>query len=75
MNQDNKGNRLQIGTKIQFLKTLDCLPTSDAPAVLYAKKGQCGKVIGHDCPEGHWVVTDDCPHSFGAVLGKEFKAI
>lgn len=64
--------RLPIGTRIVFLKTLDALACEDHPAFLYAKKGQGGEVTGHGCREGHWVKWDHWSTPFGAEYGIDF---
>jgi hypothetical protein len=63
---------LPIGTRIRFIKSLYGHATGDSPACVYAKKGELGVVTGHGTPEGHWVKTDNWPHSFGAEYGTEF---
>lgn len=57
---------LPVGTRIRFTRTLDCGPTGDHPALLYAKRGELGSITGHGCAEGYWVRTDSWPNSFGA---------
>jgi hypothetical protein len=63
---------LPVGTRIKFIKSLYGHATGDSPACVYAKKGELGVVTGHGTPEGHWVKTDNWPHSFGAEYGTEF---
>ena len=55
-----------IGTRIRFVMTLDCGPTGDHPALLYASKGELGTITGHGTKEGYWVTADSWPHAFGA---------
>lgn len=65
-------NRLDVGTKIRFIKTLTEPACGDHPGLLYAYENETGKVLGHDVREGHWVITDSCTSPFGAILGEEF---
>ena len=57
---------IPIGTRIQFTKQLECGPTEDHPAFLYASIGETGVVVGHDASEGYEVKTDSWPLRFGA---------
>jgi hypothetical protein len=67
--------KFPIGTRIRFLKTLTCPPTSEHPGFHYATKGDSGHVTGHDCREGHWVKWEGWTHAaFGAELGVDFEA-
>lgn len=34
-----------------------------------------GRVVGHDCREGHRVIWDQWPEPFGAIHGAEFVAV
>lgn len=63
---------LPIGTRIKFLKDLTEGANGEHPALLFAKKGDGGEVIGHGCREGHWVKWDKWPEKFGAELGTDF---
>lgn len=68
--------QLAIGQQIRFLKTITQGPTEDAPAFIFAKKGELGVVTGHGCKEGHWVRWDGWQTAaFGAELGVDFEAI
>ena len=58
---------MKVGDKIRFTKTLDCGPTGDRPAMLYASKGETGEIVKvGGCREGFWVKTDSWPEPFGA---------
>lgn len=59
---------LAVGTRIRFIKMLDDGPNEERPAVVYAEMGETGEITGHGTPEGYWVKTDRCPHSFGASI-------
>ncbi len=63
---------LPVGTRIKFVKSLYGGATGDAPACVYAEKGEGGIVTGHGCCEGHWVKWDGWRAPFGAKLGEEF---
>ncbi len=65
--------RLPVGARIRFLKTLTSGPDDYSPGNLYARKGDGGEVTGHGCKEGHWVKWDDWDAPFGAELGIEFE--
>lgn len=65
-------NKLPIGTRIEFLRTLESGPDEDSPGNHYATKGDGGEVTGHNCWEGHWVKWDHWKNSFGAKLGIDF---
>jgi hypothetical protein len=65
---------LSIGTRVRFTQTLDSPANEERPAQLYARKGELGRIIGHDCREGYQVVTDSWPHWFGAERN-EFEVI
>lgn len=58
-------DKLPIGTKVRFLRTLTCAATEDHPAFLFALAGEKGEITGHDCEEGYWVKTAVNP-PFGA---------
>lgn len=61
---------LPIGTRIIFTKTLAEGANEDSPAVIYARKGDGGEIVGHGCHEGYWVTWDAWPHKFGASLNE-----
>lgn len=63
---------LPEGTRIKFTKDLTSKPGEFSPGNLYAEKGDLGRVIGHDCREGHLVKWDKWEAPFGAVHGDEF---
>ncbi len=65
---------LAVGTKIRFTQTLDAPSNEDHPAIVYAYRGETGRVIGHDAIEGYQVVSDRWPDWFGAT-DVEFEAI
>lgn len=71
----SESKRLPIGQRIRFVATLTCAPSEDAPALIFARKGDLGRVVGHDCREGHRVVWDRWPEPFGAIHGAEFVAV
>jgi hypothetical protein len=66
--------QLPVGTRIRFTKTLESGPDDHGPGNLYARKGDTGEVLGHDCKEGHWVKTDNWPAAFGAST-TEFEVL
>ena len=66
--------RLQVGTRIRFIKTLTGDADEFSPAKLYAKKGDGGVITGHGPKEGYWVKWDGWPNAFGAEHGTEFIA-
>ena len=63
---------LPVGTEIVFTRTLEQGPTSDMPACIFAKKGEKGVIVGHDCWEGYWVTWERWPAKFGAER-KDFE--
>lgn len=73
LTKSDNTKELPIGTKIVFLKTLSAPPCEDHPGIIYARKGDFGTVVGHDCIEGHWVKWEHWEAPFGATLGTEFK--
>lgn len=75
MREDIVFTKYKIGTKIEFIQELCSPPTSDTPEFLYAKKGELGIITGYNDYEGYMVKTDSYPHSFGAVINKEFKIV
>lgn len=64
--------KLPIGTRIKFLRDLEETASEESPAIIYAKKGDGGKVTGYGCKEGHWVKWDNWETPFGAELGIDF---
>lgn len=65
---------IPIGTRIQFVKTLDSGPDDYSPGDLYAVKGDLGRITGHGTREGYWVTWDEWPAAFGAS-DEEFKIV
>lgn len=73
---DDRAERLPVGTRIRFTKTLECGPTGDHPAFLYARKGEYGAVTGHSDVKGlHRVTWDGWPTPFTATFGEEFEEV
>jgi hypothetical protein len=67
--------KIRVGAKIRFLKLLDCGPTEEHPAYVYAEKGELGEIVEiGGCREGFWVKTDSWLHKFGAER-KEFECL
>lgn len=66
--------KLPVGTVIVFTKDLYAPADDHSPAGYYALKNQKGRVLGHNCAEGHRVRLLNAPDEawFGAVLGEEF---
>jgi hypothetical protein len=58
--------KLPIGTRIRFTRTLTEGPTGDHPSYLYASTGELGEITGHNDFEGYMAKTDNWPHAFGA---------
>ena len=67
-----KEEKLPIGTRIKFIKTLDACATGDHPDIIYARKDEEGEITGHDAKEGYMVKADSWAASFGAELETEF---
>lgn len=64
---------LPIGTRIQFLKTLECGPDDYSPGNLYAVKGEFGTITGHGTREGYWAKWDGWPHAPFGLSPDEFR--
>lgn len=66
---------MKPGDRIRFLRRLDCGPTEDHPAFVYANKGETGEIVEvGGCAEGFLVKTDSWPHAFGAEAS-EFEVL
>jgi len=65
-------DKLEIGTRIIFVKLLDSPATGDHPELVYAYKGDEGEVTGYNNFEGYWVKRDKWPAPFGAEIETEF---
>jgi len=65
---------MQVGDRIRFTKTLDCPASEDHPYMVYALRGQLGRItqIG-GCEEGYWAVADGWSVPFG-VWESEFES-
>ena len=61
------------GMRIRFLRDLECGPTGEHPALIYARKGDGGRItkIG-DCWEGYWVKWDHWPSAAFGCEEKDF---
>ncbi len=69
-----KADELPVGTRIRFTRTLDCGPTEESPALLFANKDEEGEITGHGCWEGYWVKRDAWDEPFGCER-KDFEPI
>lgn len=65
---------LPIGTRIRFVKTLEAAANEDHPDIIYAFKGEPGRVVGYGASEGYWVEVDNHGRRFGASR-EEFVVI
>lgn len=66
---------IKEGSRIRFKHDLECGPTEDHPAFIYARRGELGTItrVGN-CREGFWATWDRCPNSFG-VSREEFELV
>lgn len=66
--EDKTAERLPVGTRIRFTRTLDDPANEEHPHLVYAEKGETGEIVQGDRPayEGYWVKVDHWPHPFGA---------
>ncbi len=67
---------MKVGDRIRFLRTLDCGPTGEHPAYIYAEKGDYGHIteVG-GCWEGFWVKWDGWKHAAFGCEAKDFEVI
>ena len=63
-----------VGTRIRFTRDLECGPTGDHPAFIYARKGDLGRITGHGTREGYWATWDRWPTPFG-LSPDEFEVV
>lgn len=66
---------LPVGTRIRFLKTLECGPNEYSPGNLYARKGDEGVITGHGTWEGYWVKWEHWPYAAFGASRDEFEPI
>ena len=67
---------MKVGDRIRFKHTLDCGPTGDHPAYIYARKDEFGVIIKvGGCREGFWVKWDGWPHAPFGCESKDFEVI
>ncbi len=67
-------NNFQAGMRIRFLRDIDCGPTGEHPAFIYARKGEGGRItqVG-GCWEGFWVKWDGWPSAAFGCQSKDFE--
>jgi hypothetical protein len=67
--------KLPVGTRIRFTKTLDEPANEEHPHLVYADRGELGEIVdgGRPAREGHWAKTESNP-PFG-VSRDEFEVI
>lgn len=58
-------NKLTIGTRIRFTRTLSDPASGDHPALLYATEGELGTIVPAQYGDAMWAKTDSWPHAFG----------
>jgi hypothetical protein len=66
--------RVPIGTRIRFVQDVEEPEDEESPLQVFARKGQFGKVTGHNSwKSGHYVETEKAPgHTFSAEFKAEF---
>ena len=74
LTEQNPAAKLDVGTRIRFVKTLDEGPDDYAPSRLFATKGDLGEITGHSACECYLVKTDQWDALFNA-LRDEFEVV
>ena len=69
---DVSENKVPVGTRIKFVKTLTEQASGDHPKLIYAEAGDLGYVVGYNDFEGYMVSWDKWPQPFGSLISKEW---
>lgn len=65
--------KLPIGTRVRFVQDVMEEADGDHPDICLARKGDVGKVTGHNDWQGHYVAVDTAPsYVFGATYVDDF---
>ncbi|KKM96913.1 hypothetical protein LCGC14_1173230 [marine sediment metagenome] len=67
---------VEVGDRIRFKRDLDCGPTDEHPAFIYAEKGGYGTItkVG-GCREGYWALWDGWKSAAFGCSREEFEVM